>query len=537
MSRCLLLSLLLSGLRATVIDLGEGQCCSLEEQKRILGVNGVNTFMLEVNLDTLLSTSILQSYQKNNDIRGLNCLLNMTARVNNSILDFKRKIGKFERENGVTRQYLNEYAVSKTKRFEPGSMALVISLFTFASSMAGVILTQTQIGQMDARLSIMARHIDHLRDAQAAMNENIDFIHDESEFLGVSNSIFLNFLNAMKAHYSCDFFSVFFEYNLSVLERRLDTIFQSIVNRKLTLDLIDHDSLEKVVNDRFFYDMIYLFNPSVLYELAQVDIVSLRKNKLLLLITFPVIERTFSFKRISVLESPMDLMMTRNLHERFYSFLVPDAVNLSVIGDHLSDIRVGQNCLITANFEACDSNSYFAYSDMLCISGILNGLDTHCAKRKSFVFDFNIEYGKHSALIHLKNDARIIDTVSRTILYQGTSEMAKCVYLHERDGLIVESIFRKEKLFKDRKKFLVKAKLPKFVIPTQETLANLSMPIRNHTKTYKPIVFSMTSSGLSIYMIIGIAIGSALFVLMILFILCYCRTRHQAIEGQSIFPE
>ena len=70
-------------------------------------------------------------------------------------------------------------------------------------------------------------------------------------------------------------------------------------------------------------------------------------------------------------------------------------------------------------------------------------------------------------------------------------------------------------------------------------MANVSIPTRNHTKAYTPIVFSeMEDTNLAL--IIGISIGSTVAFLLLSFILIrvclWCRGR-TVVEGQSIFPD
>lgn len=163
--------------------------------------------------------------------------------------------------------------------------------------------------------------------------------------------------------------------------------------------LVDRGALREITKDAFFYNMIYLLNPSVLYELARVDFIFLRDNQLDLMVTFPVIGRMFRYKRIDIVESPVRLLFEGGLTRRFNSFMVPVSVSLDNLTNHLGEIRAGLNCIITSLYEACDQRSVFSHNDMLCIADLISGIDDHCLEREFFVFDFKIELTDDAALV------------------------------------------------------------------------------------------------------------------------------------------
>ena len=147
-----------------ILSLNGTRCRAFEERKSLLGIEGVSQFLIRFDLSTLMTNDITAAYSKTGDGRGLNCVSNMTALVNLSLLRFKKRLVDFQRERMETDFYLkSEYPVGRSKRIGAGSIAILMSIFGFALSATGLAVTEAQIQDINSRLSAMSRQIDYVK--------------------------------------------------------------------------------------------------------------------------------------------------------------------------------------------------------------------------------------------------------------------------------------------------------------------------------------------------------------------------------------
>ena len=151
--------------------------------------------------------------------------------------------------------------------------------------------------------------------------------------------------------------------------------------------LISGDALRKMTTNAFFEDSIYLINPSELYTLGQLDVVSFKQDVVTFMLTFPFIRRTYEYKAIEIVESPVSLLLSKSDFNRFHSFLIPINVPLTNVSFALDEIRSTQNCIRTKQFLACDGFSFLPNEEKLCIGSLIGSFDRHCDKRDVHVFD------------------------------------------------------------------------------------------------------------------------------------------------------
>ena len=512
-------------------------CRALEVDRKILSINGMNNFLLTLDLSSLIPTAMTQSYARANDELGLHCVLNMTARINQSLVSFKQRIGQFEREGQILEEYLRSHAMGRHKRVELGTLAFLLALVSFVLSSSGLAVTEYQLSQLNGRMDIMSKHLDKMKANQKVMNENLEFLFEEKQFIGVQANLLTSFVNDIQGTHSCNLMSTYFEYSLSNLETRLDGIFNSVVTRTLSLDVIDRNILDKVVRNKFFRDTIYLMHPSALYVNSKLDLISLKGNKLSLMVSYPVIERIYRYKRVDIIESPPRLLLEQVKENLFHSFLVPVDVQLQNISQRLEDIRTARDCIYTKSYEACDVNGIFSYNDLMCLSDLLVGNDDQCTLRRSFVFDFEASYSSRAVLVALRNNTQILDTQEKKVLYKKSNLDYRCAYLLPTKGLVVKSIYRQEKLFETNMVFQIKNEHTAFLLPFHQHLVNLTVPERNHTRVFTHVNLEDESTVFDKYFIIGVSVASTVVTLLILLFIIQCVRRNRIVEGSTYFAE
>ena len=515
----------------------EQGCRALETEEKILAIDGVDSFLLNLDLNSILPSKMTNLYTKAGDELGLACLLNMTQRINHSLLAFKGKVGQFEQENRVLDEYLRSHALGRHKRVEIGTWALLISLVSFALSSTGLAITEYRLNQLTTRMNIMTKHLDKMKEYQKQMNTNIEFLYEEKSFIGVQTNVLTAFVNDVQSTHACDLLKTYFEYSLSNLETRLDGIYSSIVNRKLTLDIVDRNVLDIIVQNEYFRNYIYLMNPSALYTHGQLDLISLKGSKLSVMITFPAIDRIFKHKRINIVETPKRIVLEKMSKNSFYSFLLPISVPLENASYHLEDIRSDKYCIRTRSYTACDVNSLFSYNDLLCLSSILEGNDNQCNVKKSFVFDYEVAYTTHAALIAMTGNTQIVDSRKNVVLYHKSEQKLRCTYLLAVKNLVIKSDFRQEKLFESKLVFHVQNDHASFVLPTQRAIVNLTIPKRNHTNIFKHVEMNYDEDTVDIYFIIGVTVASTVVIALVLLFVIRCGLQQRVVDGSSYYTE
>ena len=517
-------------------------CRVLETRQKVLGVQGIKSILISLDLGLKLPRKMLRAYRLKGDAEGTACLGNITERLNLTVSGFGQKIGRLLREDQMTELYLNDerFMPSRFKRFDPGTLALLISALSFFIATTGLIVDGVRMNDMEGRLRLMSQHIDELRANQKNIYNNVEYLYEDGQFLGIEKDIMGDYVNGLKTTHSCEFLRVRGDTVIMKLESQLNTILDSIFSKKLMHSLISGDALRKMTTNAFFEDSIYLINPSELYTLGQFDVVSFKQDVVTFMLTFPFIRRTYEYKAIEIVESPVSLLLSKSDFNRFHSFLIPINVPLTNVSFALDEIRSTQNCIRTKQFLACDGFSFLPNEEKLCIGSLIGSFDRHCDKRDVHVFDFNVEYYKDNALVYLKEDAVIVDGRNGgKHLYQNENGNKKCVYLSKRPGLYVRSKYRTESLFPSRLFVSVHAKTVELSFThtsVPNVIKNYSRPIFNRTKTFTPVHFAAIEDT-DIVAISAIIVSTIVFT--VLLIICICRFvkfRQPTVDGNELFP-
>ena len=530
----MMISVLIQGCWCNEVMMLDG-CRALEVTNHVLEIQSLDQILLVFDTSSTLPLEVVERFSKKGDQLGANCANNMTRRMDAVLEIFEQKIQTFGHEQKLTAIYFEEFGLAKTKRFEAGSLALLLATISLMLSTTGLVVSQTQINDINRRLNTMSDYIDSLKNNQKIINENVAYLFEGQTFIGAEKDLIIEYMNQLKTIHSCDFMSLYFDIALAKLEMRLNVLLKEIISRQFSYDFIDLQSLEKITSHNYFQNSIYLINPSMLYKVGQIDFVSMKDRKLSVLLSFPKIDRAFKYKRVTILESPHELLFDKLNYESFHSFLMPIDIDLQNVSSDINVLRSGQNCIKNNLFEACDGNGKLTYGNTLCIAGLFKGIDSHCSKSNPFVFDFHIAYSKEGALLNMKNDAFVKDMVTQKILYKSTTENPKCIYLTARDNLIVKSIFRKEHLFPMTLSFKVVSKHYDLIHDIRE-MDNFTSPVYNHTKTYTPIVIADVVDS-EVLEIVAISVSTFVMVLIIIFIMIKlggCKKR-ETINGNELF--
>ena len=515
-------------------------CRALISQKKILGMDGVGQILLSFDLNANLPKQLLNAYEKERNVQGKNCLSNMTAQFTLTTESFGQKVERIINENKMTALYLSDSRfVGRAKRIEFGTLSLLLSVFSFFISTTGLVVNGMRLNSVENRLTIMSQHIDELRKNQATLVTNIEYLYEADEFIGIEKDILVDYVNGVKSTYSCDFLKVYFDAIFANFNSFLEKLLNAASSRNLVHELIDRDILDDVTSHKYFKDSIFLVNPSLLYTLASLDLISFKDGVVTFMLSFPYIRRRYEFKTIVLMESPRKLLLQKNDFSRFHSFMLPVDVPLHDIGQSTIHLRSMDNCIHTRSFTACDGNSLLQYEERMCILSMLAGVDTHCHMRNVPVFDFNVEYSDGLALLYLKSNVSILDS-QRQLLHKTNESSEKCLLFAKKDGVVAKSNFRTEKLFphKELVTFQVEDQEMEYTYLLEpKVIDNFTRPVFNHTKSYIPMIFEKVVDSDTVQ-IVAIVLSSIVFVIiLIIFIVRFgkCR-RTPVVDGNQLFP-
>ena len=111
-----------------ILSLNGSKCRALEVRKSLLEIEGISQFLIRFDLSALMANDVIAAYSRTGDDKGLGCISNMTALINQSLLKFKSKVDGYQRERMETDFYLkSEHPIGRDKRIGPGSIAILVS--------------------------------------------------------------------------------------------------------------------------------------------------------------------------------------------------------------------------------------------------------------------------------------------------------------------------------------------------------------------------------------------------------------------------
>ena len=185
-------------------------CRVLETRQKVLGVQGIKSILISLDLGLKLPRKMLRAYRLKGDAEGTACLGNFTERLNLTVSGFGQKIGRLLREDQMTELYLNDerFMPSRFKHFDPGTLALLISALSFFIATTGLIVEGVRMNDMEDRLRLMSQHIDELRANQKDIYNSVEYLYEDGQFLGIEKDIMGDYVNGLKTTHSCEFLRV-----------------------------------------------------------------------------------------------------------------------------------------------------------------------------------------------------------------------------------------------------------------------------------------------------------------------------------------
>ena len=511
-------------------------CKMLETRENALGIKGLGTILIQVDIGFNVPERLMGRYRAN-DQKGSECLGNLTKALNLTTQNFGSRLNKVVREEAMTSLYLSDdryVSKSRQKRFDAGTFAMLMAIMSFVMSTTGLVVNRVEYNSINDRLKVMSQHIGSLKKAQRLINNNVEYLYEENKFIGIQKKAMVDYVNSLKNIHSCDYIRLMYDSINQKMQNQYDDILESVFQRKLSHTILDNNALTKLTAHAFFEDTIYLVNPIKLYELGQLDLISYNNGVVVFMLSFPFIRRSYHFKKVEIIESPMSLLLSKDDYRPFHSFLIPVNVQLNNIS--MDDLRSSRNCIKTRSFTACDGNSLMPYSDKLCVASLLNGVDSDCFEKSTHVFDFNVEYSERSALIFLKNGSKIIDLKLNRVMYDSNESTEKCIVMKKRPNLVVKSRYRSVPLFPAHV-LISTVKSVDLTFIKHAVVKNFTLPKMNVTKSYVPVIFDEVIAESDLIEIVAIVSASIVFLILLLIFIRKFAIRRPAgvVNGNELF--
>ena len=188
-------------------------CRMLLAKDKVLGMDGVGQILILFDLGSKLPNRLLKVYQRGNDVKGEHCLSNMTTSLNLTIGNFGRKVNQLMNEGRMTSLYLSDkkFIGDRQKRLDFGTLALLFSAFSFFISTTGLVVNGLRLNSVESRLQLMSQHIHDLKSKQQGIVNNLEYLYENDEFLGIERDLMIDYVNGIKEVHSCDYLRLFFD--------------------------------------------------------------------------------------------------------------------------------------------------------------------------------------------------------------------------------------------------------------------------------------------------------------------------------------
>ena len=275
--------------------------------------------------------------------------------------------------------------------------ARLITIANIFASGTNICMSMSRLQAFENRLSVMSEHIEHMESNQFVLENNINLLFEKNEFMGVRQNILVDYMNSLSAMHACDVLHLNFDTQLVRMEQHLDDILSAIYSGKFDHSLVNLGELHLMTGQSFFSDTIFRISPSLLYRYSRSEIVSLTNNKLTIMVNFPRISREFEFDYVNLIQAPKRIESDQM--ERFLSFLIPHGLNLSLIDEHIDEMRSTQYCLSHEQFKACPNTAL----NSRCLKSIIINdrtvLNDSCLQSKIPIDQYSLQYFDSGALI------------------------------------------------------------------------------------------------------------------------------------------
>ena len=467
----------------------------VERRSKTLELKSVDSFLLTYDL-SIDFANLLDGYQSINDVKGTKCLLALENRLNRSVTDFNTKVQGFQSENTQLFIYLNDSDFIGKRSPVAIFLAVMVTICNVFISSLNLVMTSVKTDEMNARLQSMSSVIDNLKATQVVFNDNLEFIYEKEQFLGLEQNLIVAELNQLAYVHSCELLALNLDTVVSQIESQMGHILTAVQSGMLSRELVDRDTLERISMNNEFSDTIYRISPSLLYELSKINLVAFKNDKLTFLVSYPIISRDYVFDYFDVIGSK-----TSDIH----SFLLP--THMSYANASYNDFLSTKTCLKHSKFIACPEVPNEQVN--LCL------LNNTCfyGTRNDEPFLFHYGQRKQSVLVELHNGGEIYDVFKSRVIYKALDNEKICAYFGRRQGLILRSSSKYIPLFPVIANYHVQQKIIPPVLHLVK-FTNFSLPTRISEKKFVRVIHSDTNVD---YVFI-ICVLSAIMMIMLLFI-------------------
>ena len=498
-------------------------------------MDSFNSFVLNVDVDLDITGEMTKNYVQTDDLLGAKCTATIENRFNQSLTEFRAKMEGFKLEKDLLSVYLHDTSfLGKAKR-EIGAivLAIVVSLANAIATSLNIVMTQSSYTDLNNRFELLSQSIAELRTNQNQIKDNINYLHAESQFLGIEKNAITSHLEILRTIHSCDLLKLDISARVNQFEMHLSALLDVVYEKKLTNRLIERDVLENICNQGLFDRTIYRITPSLLYQLGRVDFLAFENNRLTFLISYPVIGIDYDYNLISILNAPFAPFVTSTSFEMQDSFLLPANVALHNISENLSEIRSTKGCIKAEKLIACPTN---ILEQNHCLVPILKNFSfdqcTFTGKKKE-MFSIAYDFNRENVLIDLEYGASVFKN-EKMIHTVANKSVRACIFLPREENLMIKTNEIVLKLFPNVRIHSFKKEKPSH--SQLLFVSKLNLPVNNNSLKFVPMSLDEEKVSIDYFDLLTLSISSTalfvIFVFMILFMIyCYCHS----IDGANLF--
>ena len=405
-------------------------CRALEVGENTFDLDGHDGLVLMLDLNSIFAKKFKKGYE--NDEEGGKCLSRMEKRLNLTMAAFREKVMLYQGSSDMLEVYIKHPNLHE-KRSAAG-VAIALSIFDLVLTGVNYVYTDYRIGQLKEKIMELDEAVNGLMSEQGVLSNNQDFLYEEGKLFGLKNNLLVDHVNSIEKIHSCDLLFLNFENRVLKLEMYLERVLDAIVNNKLTREVINFETLERLTLHDRFYDSLYRVSPMHLYKLAKIHLHSFSADKVTFILSYPVINRKFLSKTVNVLGTAESFLVNPGTEKKNFRFLVPKEMNIDAID--LSAIKSADGCLDTEGILACQNDALLSKYSLNCIELLIHGnTSKYCFRPEGE--ELSLSYGQHGVLISSSSLGVVYDFKTNEILedLEGNS----CTYLRKNQDLMLKT--------------------------------------------------------------------------------------------------
>ena len=194
----------------------------------------------------------------------------------------------------------------REKREVVAATALLLSMMALALSTGNLVLSQMTSAQLIEHIASIESQValDALR--SDAIGSNVLLLKNRTETLAVRHNLAWEKMDNLLFVHSCDIGSTQLLSWVMNLDSRLNDITDDILMGRLTPRVLPLPALTVLMKKSdIFMNTVYRLNPGLLYQKAQIGLLSAKEGNVTLLMSFPKLNSAIEYQVVDIFDLPL----------------------------------------------------------------------------------------------------------------------------------------------------------------------------------------------------------------------------------------